>query len=69
MGARVCKPLRLLITSGTIWTLHDWLNKFSCFSVSMNQFMEFAIATMALQRIIIELLTKKSKAMLLQLVI
>ena len=24
----VCSPLRLLITSGMIWTLYDWLNKF-----------------------------------------
>ena len=24
----VCPPLRLLITSGMIWTLYDWLNKF-----------------------------------------
>ena len=27
----VCLPLRLLITSGVIWTPYDWLNKFySC---------------------------------------
>ena len=24
----VCPPLRLLITSGVIWTPYDWLNKF-----------------------------------------
>ena len=24
----VCPPPRLLITSGVIWTLYDWLNKF-----------------------------------------
>ena len=28
----VCSPPRLLITSGTIWTPYDWLNKFySCY--------------------------------------
>ena len=27
----VCPPLRLLITSGVIWTPHDWLNKGYCF--------------------------------------
>ena len=28
----VCPPLRLLITSGVIWTPYDWLNKFySCY--------------------------------------
>ena len=28
----VCPPPRLLITSGVIWTLYDWLNKFySCY--------------------------------------
>ena len=26
-----CLPLRLLITSGMIWTLYDWLNKFYSF--------------------------------------
>ena len=24
----LCPPPRLLITSGVIWTLYDWLNKF-----------------------------------------
>ena len=29
----VCLPLRLLITSGMIWTPYDWLNKFySCYT-------------------------------------
>ena len=28
----VCPPPRLLITSGVIWTLYNWLNKFySCY--------------------------------------
>ena len=28
----VCLPPRLLITSGVIWTLYNWLNKFySCY--------------------------------------
>ena len=32
----VCPPLRLLITSGMIWTLYDWLNKFySCYTATL----------------------------------
>ena len=29
--ACVCLPPRLLITSGMIWTIYDWLNKFYSF--------------------------------------
>ena len=28
MSVCVCLPLRILITSGVIWTQYDWLNKF-----------------------------------------
>ena len=32
----VCPPLRLLITSGVIWTLYDWVNKFySCYMAAL----------------------------------
>ena len=32
----VCPPLRLLITSGVIWTPYDWLNKFySCYMATV----------------------------------
>ena len=31
---RVCAPLRLIITSGLIWTTYYWLNKFYSFYVS-----------------------------------
>ena len=31
----MCPPLRLLITSGVIWSPYDWLNKFySCYMAS-----------------------------------
>ena len=34
--ACVCVSLRLLITSGEIWTLYDWLNKFySCYMATV----------------------------------
>ena len=32
----VCPPLRLVITSGIIWTSYDWLNKFySCYMATV----------------------------------
>ena len=32
----VCPPLRLLIASGMMWTLYDWLNKFySCYMTTV----------------------------------
>ena len=30
----VCLPLRLLVTSGVIWTPCDWLNKFYSFCMA-----------------------------------
>ena len=30
----VCSPLRLVITSGMIWTPYDWLNKFYSFCMA-----------------------------------
>ena len=32
----VCPPPRPWITSGVIWTLCDWLNKFCCLSTSSS---------------------------------
>ena len=31
----VCPPLRLLITSGVIWTPYDWVNKFYSFYMAI----------------------------------
>ena len=31
VSVSVCPPLRLLMTSGVIWTPHDWLDKFYSF--------------------------------------
>ena len=30
----MCLPLRILITSGAIWTQYDWLNKFYNFYIT-----------------------------------
>ena len=30
----VCLPLRLLITSGMIWTSYDWLNKYYSYNMA-----------------------------------
>ena len=36
VGMCVCPRLRLLITSGVIWTSYDWLNKFySCYMATV----------------------------------
>ena len=35
MYVYVCRPLRLVVTSGMIWTPHDWLNKFYSFYMAV----------------------------------